>query len=176
MSNFARDGENANAAVAVSVSEKDYGSGLLDGVNFARKIEKNAYMTAGKLHAPGTTVRGFLNGKPDLKTDIIPTYARGLQPCSFEDIFPQFITDMLKEGLAAFSKKMRCFGDENAVLTAPETRTSSPIRITRTEERHSPSAANLYPCGEGAGYAGGIMSAAVDGVKTALAIMEKIGR
>ena len=176
MSNFARDGENANAAIAVSVSEKDYGGGLLDGVKFARQIEKNAYRAAGKLCAPGCTVRGFLNGKPDLDTNITPTYARGLEPCAFEDIFPPFVTDMLKEGLTAFSKKMKCFGDENAVLTAPETRTSSPIRITRTEDRHSPTANNLYPCGEGAGYAGGIMSAAVDGVKTALAIMEKIGR
>ena len=176
MSNFARDGENANAAIAVSVSEKDYGSGLLDGVEFARQIEKNAYRAAGKLHAPATTVRGFLNGKPELKTNIKPTYARGLEPCSFEDIFPPFVTDMLKEGLNAFSRKMKCFGDGNAVLTAPETRTSSPIRITRTEERNSPTAENLYPCGEGAGYAGGIMSAAVDGVKTALAVMAKIGR
>ena len=79
---------------------------------------------------------------------------------------------MLEEGLYRFSKKMKCFGNKNAILTAPETRTSSPVRITRTEKMHSLTCSNLYPCGEGAGYAGGIMSAAVDGVKTALQIMQ----
>ena len=79
----------------------------------------------------------------------------------------------MTEGLRAFSGKMRCFGDENAVLTAPETRTSSPVRITRTENLNSLSAENLFPCGEGAGYAGGIMSAAVDGIKVALEIMKR---
>ena len=171
MSCFARDGENANAAIAVSVSERDYGSGLLDGVEFARQIEKNAFRAAGSLHAPGCTVRGLFEGKADLKSSISPTYSRGLAPCTLEDIFPAFVTDMLKEGISAFSRKMDCFKNGDALLTAPETRTSSPVRITRTAERCSPSASNLYPCGEGAGYAGGIMSAAVDGVKTALAIM-----
>ena len=81
---------------------------------------------------------------------------------------------MLAEGIAQFSKKMKCFGDMSAIMTAPETRTSSPVRITRTENFNSISAENLYPCGEGAGYAGGIMSAAVDGIRVALAVMKKI--
>ncbi len=173
MSNFARDGENANAAVVVSVSEKDFGNGVLDGMNFARQIEKNAYLTAqGSKTAPATTVKGFLEGKPSLETDISPTYDRGLHKCDFDKVFPKFVTDMLKTGIGEFSKKMRCFSDGNALLTAPETRTSSPVRITRTENMNSLSVENLYPCGEGAGYAGGIMSAAVDGVKTALMIMQ----
>ncbi len=177
MSNFSRDGENANAAVVVSVSEKDYGSGILDGMNFARMLEQKAYSTAnGEKTAPATTVRGFLDGTPSINTNINPSYDRGIHKCELRDIFPKFVTDMLEIGLNSFSKKMKCFADENAVLTAPETRTSSPIRITRTENMNSLSAENLYPCGEGAGYAGGIMSAAVDGVKTALMIMSKIGK
>ncbi|MCI7804757.1 MAG: NAD(P)/FAD-dependent oxidoreductase [Oscillospiraceae bacterium] len=174
MSEFARDGENANAAVAVSVSPEDFGNGVLDGVDFARKIEQNAYrLTDGKA-APATTVRGFLNGKPDIDTDIKPTYERGVMPCEFKKIFPSAVTDMLEEGLGIFSRKMNCFGDQSALMTAPETRTSSPVRISRTENRNSISLKNFYPCGEGAGYAGGIMSAAVDGIKTAMEIMKRI--
>ena len=176
MSCFARDGKNANAAIAVSVSEKDYGNGILDGVKFAREIEKRAFTAAEKGTAPACTVRGFLNGKPDLDTDIIPTYDRGLTACSFNDILPAFVTDMLAEGLNNFSHKIKAFNDKNAVMTAPETRTSSPVRITRSDNMTSLSADNLYPCGEGAGYAGGIMSAAVDGIKTALSIMKTIGK
>lgn len=176
MSNFSRDGENANSAVVVSVSEKDYGSGILDGMYFARKIERNAFeVMCDKKTAPATTVKGFLNGTPSIKSNIIPTYDRGIYECDFEKIFPKTVNEMLKTGLNCFSKKMKCFADGNAILTAPETRTSSPVRITRTENMNSLSAENLYPCGEGAGYAGGIMSAAVDGVRTALMIMSKIG-
>ncbi len=176
MSNFSRDGENANAAVVVSVSEKDYGSGVLDGMYFARKIEQNAFITAnGEKTAPATTVKGFFNDSPSIKSNIVPTYDRGLHPCNFEKVFPKTVTDMLKIGINSFSRKMRCFADGDALMTAPETRTSSPVRITRTENMNSLSVKNLYPCGEGAGYAGGIMSAAVDGVKTALMIMSKIG-
>ena len=88
-------------------------------------------------------------------------------------LFPGFITDMLKTGFMSFGKKMACFADTDALLTAPETRTSSPVRITRGENRQSLTLPCLYPCGEGAGYAGGIMSAAVDGIKTALAVMKE---
>ena len=174
MSNFARDGENANAALVVSVSEKDYGSGILDGMDFARKIEQNGYKTAhGNSSAPATSVSGFVNNKPSVKSNILSTYDRGVHKADFSEIFPGYIINMMKEGLEKFSKKMHCFSDGNAMLIAPETRTSSPVRITRTENMNSVSADNLYPCGEGAGYAGGIMSAAVDGIKTALAIMGK---
>ncbi len=173
MSEFARDGENANAAVAVSVSPEDFGGGVLGGVDFARKIEQVAYKATGN-KAPATTVGGFLNGSPSVKTSINPTYDRGVEACDLTGIFPKYVTDTLAEGLRVFSRKMKCFGDENALMTAPETRTSSPVRICRTEERNSVSLGNFYPCGEGAGYAGGIMSAAVDGIKTALEIMKRI--
>lgn len=173
MSEFARDGENANAAVAVSVSTEDFGGGVLGGVEFARKIEQAAYKVTGN-KAPATTVSGFLSGNPSVKTSIAPTYDRGVEACDLTKVLPKYVTDTLAEGLRVFSRKMKCFGDENALMTAPETRTSSPVRISRTEERNSVSLSNFYPCGEGAGYAGGIMSAAVDGIKTALEIMKKI--
>ena len=174
MSEFARNGENANAAIAVSVSPEDFGGGIMDGVKFARNIERRAYdITLGK-GAPATTTGGFLNGNPDLKTNIKGTYERGIEKSDFREIFPSFITDSLAAGINAFSKRLRCFGYKSALLTGPETRTSSPIRISRTENRNSVSLKNLYPCGEGAGYAGGIMSAAVDGIKTAIEIMKVI--
>lgn len=173
MSEFARDGENANSAVAVSVSTADFGDSPLDGVAFAREIERKAYSLAGKNYsAPAATVGSFLNGGGDLHgMSVRPTYALGLAECNFDELFPSQVTEMLRTGLRCFAKKMRCFGDMGAVLTAPETRTSSPVRITRNEEMQSLTAKGLYPCGEGAGYAGGIMSAAVDGVKCAVKIM-----
>ncbi|MBP1560342.1 MAG: hypothetical protein J6C96_03750 [Oscillospiraceae bacterium] len=174
MSEFARDGENANAALVVSVSESDFGSDPLDGVEFARSIERKAYRLAGENYtAPAATVGSFLDGGGDLRgAAVAPTYAIGVTECNFDELFPKSITDMMRTGLYQFSKKMRCFGDKGAILTAPETRTSSPVRITRNSELMSVSVKGVYPCGEGAGYAGGIMSAAVDGVKCALKIIE----
>ena len=175
MSEFARDGENANAAVVVSVSPEDYGSSPLDGVAFARNIEKKAFELAGKSYkAPACTVGSFLNKGGSLKNArVSPTYARGVEECDFRELFPEFVTDMMEVGLRSFAGKMKCFGDANAVLTAPETRTSSPVRISRGEDLQSVSLKGLYPCGEGAGYAGGIMSAAVDGLRTAAQIIGK---
>lgn len=173
MSEFARDGENANAAIAVGVSSDDFGKGPLDGVVFARDLEQKAFELAGRNYkAPASTVGKLLTGKGSLAdSSIDPTYARGLSECDLTALFPEFISDMLKEGLVDFSHKMKCFGDKNAVLTAPETRTSSPIRITRGEDLCSLNISGLYPCGEGAGYAGGIMSAAADGMNVAVKII-----
>lgn len=175
MSEFSRSGKNANAALAVSVSPADFGTGAFDGFDFAKRIERAAYSaTGGGYAAPATSVGGFLSGRPSLKDlSAEPTYSRGVEPCELRTIFPKFVTDTLEEGLRVFARKMSCFGDMNAPLTAPETRTSSPIRIPRNALAVSEQADNLYPCGEGAGYAGGIMSAAVDGIKTALKIMER---
>ncbi len=171
MSEFARDGDNANSAVVVGVSPADIGSGALDGVDFARQIERRAFALSGGFKACGTTVGGFLSGRPSLDTDLVPTYSLGLEAVEYRKLFPKFVTDMLETGLMQFSKKLACFGDRGALLSAPETRTSSPVRITRTDKLHSLSLENLYPAGEGAGYAGGIMSAAVDGIRCALKIM-----
>lgn len=175
MSEFARDGENANSALVVSVSPEDFGENPLDGVKFAQNIERKAFAAAGENYsAPAVSVGNFLKGQGSLKgAAVVPTYAIGVAEVNFDDIFPETVTEMMRVGLKNFSRKMRCFGDENAVLTAPETRTSSPVRITRNENMESVSVSGLYPCGEGAGYAGGIMSAAVDGIKCALKIIEK---
>ncbi len=174
MSEFARDGKNANAALVASVNKNDYGSGVLDGMYFAREIEKNAYKQTGGYFAPATTVGGFLSGKPRLSDKLSPTYAIGVRTADFEKLLPQRVCNMMKEGLSVFSRRMKCFGDNEALLTAPETRTSSPVRILRNECFRSISIPNLYPCGEGAGYAGGITSSAVDGVKVALAVMKEL--
>ncbi len=174
MSEYSRNGENSNSALAVSVSPDDYGKAPLDGVDFARSIEKKAYSRAKPYFAPACTVGSFLEGKASLKgASVTPSYSPGVTEADLNELFPKFVSDMMKEGLHVFARKMRAFGETGAVLTAPETRTSSPVRITRSESLVSPEADGLYPCGEGAGYAGGIMSAAVDGVKTAQAIMEK---
>lgn len=174
MSEYARDKINANAAIAVSVSDKDFGKHPLGGIDFARKIEKRAFLLGGSNYkAPATTVSAFLSDSNKFSKEVIPSYSLGVTQCNFEKLFPKQITDMLKTGLRVFSRQMKCFGNGNAILTAPETRTSSPVRITRNETLESISHENLYPCGEGAGYAGGIMSAAVDGIKIAVKIIEK---
>lgn len=171
MSEYKRDAENANAALVVSVSEKDFGSDPLDGVRFARSIESKAYSASGSCLAPASTVGSFLGCESE--KSVLPSYKPGVCMQNLDNILPQFVTDMMKEGIRVFSRKMNCFSDMGAVLTAPETRTSSPVRILRGDERNAVGIDNLYPCGEGAGYAGGIMSAAVDGIKTALKIMSR---
>lgn len=175
MSEYARNGENSNSAMVVSVSSKDYGSHPLDAINFARSLEQKAFILGGKDYkAPCTSVKGYLNNKADITSNISPTYARGVTPCDLNTLFPNFINDMLKLGLRVFSKKMDCFSDINAIMTAPETRTSSPVRILRNNDTlTSISVNNIYPCGEGAGYSGGITSSAVDGLKIAIKYMEK---
>ncbi|WP_295155803.1 NAD(P)/FAD-dependent oxidoreductase [uncultured Ruminococcus sp.] len=174
MSEFARDGRNANSALVVSVTPDDFGNAPLDGMYFARQIEQRAYQCSGSYKACAVSVGSFLDGKADLDTDIEPTYSLGITAVSPDKIFPPQVTEMMRTGLRVFSGKMKCFGDRRALLCAPETRTSSPVRITRdSETMTSLSCDNLYPCGEGAGYAGGIMSAAVDGLNTALKIMER---
>lgn len=173
MSEFARDGRNANAAVAVAVSPKDFGTGALDGMRFARELERRAYAASDGRGAPAVTVGAFLNGGHSISSHIEPTYARGVCEADLSQIFPKFVIDSLKFGIRDFSHKMQCFSDGGALMTAPETRTSSPVRITRGEKLNSLSAENLFPCGEGAGYAGGIMSAAVDGLRVALEIMKR---
>ena len=173
MSEFSRSGTNANSALVVSVSSEDFGSEPLAGVDFARSIERRAY-NGQDYRAPAVSVGFFRNKKTGFSPKAVkPTYALGVYEGDFEKLFPPFVTDMMREGLDAFSRKMKCFGDPNALLTAPETRTSSPVRISRGEDMMSLGTVGLYPCGEGAGYAGGIISAAVDGVHCAMKIMEK---
>ena len=173
MSNYKRDGTNANSALLVGVDKSDFGSDdVLAGVEFQRKIERRAYQISGGYNAPCETVGSFLYGHDNLPSSVIPTYRPGVNMGKTEDILPQFITDSIKEALPLFDKKLHGFADESAILTSPETRSSSPVRILRNELLQS-DIIGLYPCGEGAGYAGGITSAAVDGIKCAENIIKK---
>ncbi|MBQ5317373.1 MAG: hypothetical protein J6I96_07445 [Oscillospiraceae bacterium] len=171
MSRFARDGKNANSALVVTVGTDDFGNDVLDGVRFAEKIERRAF-TLGNGYAPASTVKAFLSGRASLEgASVSPTYLPGVTETDLNLLFPEFISEHLKTGLHIFSRRMKCFADGGAVLTAPETRTSSPVRILRGDDMQSITVKGLFPCGEGAGYAGGIMSAAVDGIKQAQAVM-----
>ena len=179
MSEYARDGENANSALVVSVDAADYGAGPLAGMAFQRKLERSAFLLGGSdYRAPAQSVKSFLEGSaPDLsKASVTPTYSCGVKEAALRELFPQQVNRMLEEGLRRFNHKLPGFADADAVMTGAETRTSSPVRITRSPESlQALGIEGLYPCGEGAGYAGGIMSAAVDGVRVAEKIMEIYG-
>ncbi len=181
MSYHARGGPNANAAVAVSVSPSDLepveGSLALGAIAFQRQIEHAAYLSGGGDYvAPMMTVGDFLSGKKgSLPTTVTPSYRGGrVTPADFEDIFPSFVTRALRTGIRSFGRKLAGYDAPDAVLTAPETRTSAPLRILRgSETRTAPGHDRIYPSGEGAGYAGGITSAAVDGLRAAMALMQR---
>lgn len=171
MSEFARDGVNANSALLVNVTPDDLdGDDVLEGVRFQREIERRAYEAAGGYRAPAQTVGDFLysNGA---KPEVEPSYLPGVTYCDLDDILPRFVTDTMREAIPMLDKKLRGFASGGAVLTAPETRSSSPVRVIRDKDTMQSNILGVYPCGEGAGYAGGIMTAAVDGIKVAEAIM-----
>jgi len=175
MSEFARNKDNANSAIVVSVSQKDFGENPQNAISFQRKYEKLAFDIGGKNYsAPAQSVGAFLSQKNALEINRInPSYSLGVKSCDFNAVFPSFISSMMRDGILSFGRKIRGFDANDAILTGIETRTSSPIRILRNSDFESISVSGLYPCGEGAGYAGGIMSAAVDGIKTALAFCSK---
>lgn len=176
MSYHARDGKNANAGLVVGVSPEDYGSHPLDGMRFQQTLEQAAFVMGGETGAaPGVTVGRFLQHKTGLDLhNVQPTYALGVVPGDLDALFPPVIPAMLREGIVRMGKKLPGFDAPDSVLTAPETRTSSPVRIPRGETGMAQGLYGLFPCGEGAGYAGGIMSAAVDGVRAAQWVMEEI--
>lgn len=167
MSNFARNGANSNSAVLVSVYPDDFdGSDPLAGMYFQRKLEKSAFYQAGANYkAPCQTFGDFTSGKRgDGFGKVLPTYEPGVTPSDLNRLLPNFVSEGLKQAIGAFGRKIKGFDAPDAVLTGVETRSSSPVRIIRNE-KFSSYIKGLYPCGEGAGYAGGIMSAAVDGIK-----------
>ncbi len=177
MSYFKRDGMNANSAIAVSVELSDFGGTVRGAIDFQKNIEKAAFDLTGKTGAAPIQLLGdFLDGEGKLTapSKIQPTYTGKTEVCDISKVFPAIITDTLKFGFNSFEKNIKGFADRKTVLTAPETRTSSPVRIDRTDEYLSVSSRNIYPCGEGAGYAGGITSAAVDGLKCAIAYLNRI--
>lgn len=180
MSNRARDGRNSNAAVVVSLGCQDYvpinGSLVEGAIALQRSIEANAFAAGGGDYtAPIQTVGDYLHGKTEHDPGrVMPTYMNGR--CKVTDlsgVFPYAVNRTLRYGLEVFDEKIDGFAAPDAVLTGAETRTSAPVRIQRTEQRTAIGFPYLYPCGEGAGYAGGITSAAVDGINTAIAVMKR---
>lgn len=176
MSNFARDGENSNSALLVNVNPSDFGSDdVLAGMYLQREIEQKAFKAGGENYcAPAARVGDFL-GNGNNEKNVQPTYKPGVKFTSLDDVFPRFITDAMREALPLLGKRLHGFDSPEAVLTAPETRSSSPVRIIRDGETLQSNVKGVYPCGEGAGYAGGITTAAVDGIKIAEAIVKDEG-
>ena len=175
MSLFARDGENANSALLVSVGPGDYGADdPLAGVRFQRKWEEAAFIAGGSSYrAPAQKVGDFLNGRASSDGGAVtPSYRPGVTWTTLENCLPDYVIADLKAAIGIFDRKLRGFADPEAVLTGVETRSSSPVRIGRNEKLQSKNLSGLYPCGEGAGYAGGILSAAVDGLKCAEALIQ----
>ncbi len=174
MSYSARNGIYANCAVCVSVFPSDYGNDPQSAIDFQRGLERNAFVKAGSDYsAPVTTVGDLMKGSFGSTPGYTPSYMNGKYTlCDIKQIFPEFIVQSLKDGLNSFDKKIKGFARCDVPLTGVETRTSSPVRIVRNDAFQSVKVKNVYPCGEGAGYAGGITSAAIDGIKVAKAIME----
>lgn len=178
MSSYARDGENSNSAIAVSVRPDDFepidGSLALGAIEYQRRIERAAFAAGGGDYSvPVQTVGDFLDNKRGSQPrGVMPTYMGGtcFKVADMDDILPDYVTKTLRYGLLSFDNKIKGFATDEALLSGAETRTSAPIRILRGEDMRAIGMGNIYPCGEGAGYAGGITSAAVDGVKVALAI------
>ena len=175
MSYADRDGENANAALLVTVNPEEFPyEGTLGGMHWQREIEEAAYKASGSYRAPAQTVGDFLKGIPSTGAGAVqPTYRPGVHWCDLHDVLPEKISRSLAEALPKLDGSLKGYASPDAVLTAPETRSSSPVRILRDESRQS-KIRGLYPTGEGAGYAGGIMSAAIDGIMTAEAIIEAL--
>ena len=174
MSNSQRDGKNANSALLVGVNPEDFeDDNIFAGCELQAKIEQKSYKI-GKGAVPITTVGNFVFNECAKIGRVQPTIKPNYVFADLCDIYPDFITDSLKDGIKEMDKKIHGFACHDAILTVPETRSSSPIRITRNDAGESVSFRGIYPCGEGAGYAGGIMSAAVDGIKSAEKIIESI--
>ena len=176
MSMFKRDSGIANSALVVNVSTEDFGAHPLDGVEFQRKYERLAFaLGGGNYHASAQNFASFLGqGTPDLTSLVQGSYRPGLTACDLDKVLPTYVTNTLRQGIVSFGKKLAGYDDGGALLTGVETRTSAPVRIERDKQNYvSITHDLLYPCGEGAGYAGGIMSAALDGYHVARAIMER---
>ena len=180
MSRRARDLENANSAIAVSVDPTDYGSSAEGAIEFQRELEKKAFVMAGSnYNAPLQTMGDFMKGECKSEpTKVRSSYMGGdhFTVCDLNKLLPPFVSQMLKVGFDDFGRRIRGFDADYALLTGVESRTSSPVRIMRGEDMTATGHPNIYPCGEGAGYAGGITSAALDGISCSFEIMKKYRR
>lgn len=173
MSNHSRNGTNANSALVVTVNPSDFKDGVLGGIAFQRKYEKLAFELGGNNRAPVQLAEDFVKDIPSTQTgDVNPSVTSGFNLAELKKCLPDFATQTLKEGLCDFERKMPGFASNGAILTGIESRTSAPVRIPRGDGLQSVNTRGLYPSGEGAGYAGGIVSAAVDGIRSALALID----
>ena len=172
MSQYSRDERNANAGIVVGITPEDYPGGPLAGVDFQRRWEERAFeLGGGTYEAPGQLVGDFLAGRPSKEFgSVLPSYRPGVRLGDLSTSLPDYAIAAIREAIPAFDRQIRGFAMNDAVLTGVETRTSSPIRIERGEDYQSLNTEGLYPAGEGAGYAGGILSAAVDGIEVAEAV------
>ena len=201
MSLYQRDSGIANSALVVNVTPDDFGTDPLAGIAFQRKYEEMAFAAGGRNYkAPAQSVQSFLQGtRPTLRdaqeymkemamqtkaaspagkvrkffSAAMPSYRPGVTECALESVLPAYVTDTLKQGIQYFSRRIKGFDGPSGILTGVETRTSAPLRIVRGADYQSVTHGGLYPCGEGCGYAGGIMSAALDGYHVARAVMSK---
>ena len=179
MSNHARDGKNANAAVAVSVLPSDFSGDPMGAIEFQRRLERAAFAAGkGGYRAPCQSVGAFFEGRDGGYGERIkPSYMNSnVQAADFNCLFPKFVSSLLKDGLRAFGRKIKGYDSPDVPLTGIETRTSAPVRILRDDRLCAVGHDLVYPCGEGAGYAGGITSAAVDGIRVAEAILSRFMR
>lgn len=174
MSEYKRDRENANSALVVSVGPSDFGTGHpLGGIEFQRKWERLAYKVGGENNsAPVQRLDDFIGNRVGNVGSVKPSFTGSTRCADINECLPQYVTDSMKQSIAYFDRKLKGFGMKDALLTGVETRTSSPVRIPRNEAFECISISGLYPAGEGAGYAGGIVSAAVDGIKIAQQIIK----
>jgi uncharacterized FAD-dependent dehydrogenase len=172
MSQYSRNERNANAGIVVSITPADYPEHVLAGIELQRKWESKAFEAGGGTYqAPGQKLGDFLAGRASTELgSVTPSYKPGVHLTDLSDCLPDYAIAAIREALPAFGRQIPSFAMEDAVLTGVETRTSSPIRIRRGTDLQSLNTPGLYPAGEGAGFAGGILSAAVDGIKVAEAL------
>ena len=177
MSQYSRNERNANSAIVVGIDpERDYPNHPLAGIDLQRQLETLAFELGGKnYNAPAQTIGDFLKGKPNSELgDVKPSYTPGITLTDLSKALPDFAVDAIREAIPAFNKKIQGFSSDDGLLTGVETRTSSPISIKRNKEFQSINTKGLFPAGEGAGYAGGILSAGIDGIKVAEAVAKSM--
>lgn len=172
MSQYSRSEKNANSAIVVGITPDDYSENALAGIELQRRLEEKAYELGGSnYHAPMQLVGDFLAGRPSTELGTVkPSYTPGIKLTDLSESLPKYAIDAIREAIPAFEKQIKGFAMHDAVLTGIETRTSSPIRIKRKDDGQSLNTIGLFPAGEGAGYAGGILSAGIDGIKAAEAV------
>jgi uncharacterized FAD-dependent dehydrogenase len=176
MSQYSRNERNANAGIVVGIMPEDYPEHVLAGIDLQRKWESRAFEAGGRTYkAPGQRVGDFLAGRPSTELGTVsPSYRPGVHLTDLSDCLPDYAIEAIREAIPAFGRQIPGFAMEDAILTGVETRTSSPIRIKRGADFESPNTKGLYPAGEGAGFAGGILSAGVDGIKVAEAVARSL--